>query len=382
MKYGILLISFFFAANAFGQAYRPDFKKPYPFPDAATPFVFQKKKLPTVYSALSTPPRIIQDEEIPQEDMAVPPPMEVLGTVGDTIGETVQQRIYRKRPSPSDWYSNFMHEGKWGSVRNEKDTIFPAKYDRIEKVDNFFLVQKGEKFGVFDAQGGQVSDFIWHWRSSIQGLILLQAESKAVVFNSAFDTVFSIKADSAEFAYSINEALPLYRFKQNGQWKLYDLYQGKLIDGYFDNYRHFGNSTFAAAKDEQWWLFSLDGKLLYPEPFENVWFFSNKYREVMIGSQKLDGYKKQYFLLNGKGKRISAIYDRISEGDLDNYAWARIFHNGKHGMIDYTGNVIAPPVYDRIVFTYKDSFELYQEEKLVGILSNSTGKIAKPPVNK
>lgn len=350
---------------AFSQQYRPDYSKDYPFPDTASPFVFQKKILPAIYQ---------QNENIDMLGEA-PPQMEIAeARILDTIKETFLERIYRKRLQ--DNHEEVFLNGKKGMKNEQGEMIIPVIYDEINRFGYVVLAQLNNKYGVLDGKGGTVLPFEWQFHEISNGYMLLSNGKRGVVYNGEMELLLDKPATEVGSVYSYPEELSLYKFKDEKGWQVFDISGNYLFSGYFDGFMHFKNHLFALSDRGSWWLFSLDGKKLGKEPYNELEPFSNKHLDVFVVRKDSFSYRK-YYVLNAEGKIISNTFDNISTPySADPYQdWVEVRSSNKLGILNYKGEVVVPVEYDKLEHGYNGYFNLWKAGKIVQWVSIETGKL-------
>ena len=189
-------------------------------------------------------------------------------------------------------------ENKYGIENKEGNIILGNEYNYIEFAYNtYFIVNKNEKIGVFDAYNRDEIISGYSVIQKIDGKEALQAildnTSEIEIYNANMEKVYSMKE-----AVLINESDYIKLYSKTDR-KYFDK-KGNLIEN---------KNLFTRLE-------------LYAFEENNKWGFKDK-----MGNVKID-----------------AVYDMVTE--LNSYGFAGIKQNGKWGVINSLGKIIVEPTYE------------------------------------
>ena len=288
--------------------------------------------------------------------------------------------------------------GKWGVYSITNEEILPFLYDEIESRSNFFFVKINDKYGIVDLEGEIVIPFIYDEIVSGFSMILVRQKDKwgaldedgqevlPVVFDKIKDNIFApcfevtLGGKKGIVTYNGNIIVPpdyedVYTFdsydtfgiKKDGKWQIVDRKNQPKNSQFYDEFKEgFESSIIAVRKDKKWGFIYKDGQEAYPVSIEEV-KGNNPFFQIKI--------QNKWGVLNTLGWKVEEAlpikYEKIVEEKLN---LRKQEENGKFGVVDHTGKIIVPIIYDTV-----DNFCCNYAKKIIGKKEGANDDIYMPP---
>lgn len=133
--------------------------------------------------------------------------------------------------------------------------------------------------------------------------------------------------------------VPLVVVSGEGKYGFVDHTGKVIIEPIFDEAWSFKENIALIKKDNQWGYIRSDSSYLAKPQFEDAWGFYEQFAKV-----KKDG---KYGFINHRGDTVIPIkYDET--GNWFENGVVAVFNNNKWGLIDKTGRLLTPMIYDYI----------------------------------
>ena len=259
---------------------------------------------------------------------------------------------------------------KWGKIDMTGKTVIPFVYDEIKVLRNSSSTKKARKYDnpyvIITAEDvviqEQYSDLKY---SSEESLIWAEKKYKFGLLDKAGRIVVTPQFDDM---YDFRNGYAWV--KKNGRWGLIDK-KGKLIIPYsaaqYDNYGYFQDGLAWVEKNGKYGVINITGKIVIPLQYEDFSYFENGFAWVKKNGKrgviKQDGSVVIPFNYNfgcescDKIARDNVFIGRnYLESSYFQNGSKEIIKNGKWGLTDNKGNMIAPTHYDIITRTFYGTF--------------------------
>ncbi len=274
-------------------------------------------------------------------------------------------------------YFNIINGGKHGIIDSNLKTLIPIEYDYLQNVmESYYIASKDSKYGLLSADNNIVFDFkyqniLYDYTSNL--FICLDVYNNTGCINIEGHIVIPFEYTSISSFNGDNIAI----VSRNNKWGAINDKNEVICDIVYDEMENNAHSKFIIAKnDKEYFVFN--------NKFETVVDSSFEYLQKLAGESFLIAKKAGKFgTVDYSGKEIIPFkYDSISnesfyglpfltiiKDDLkgvcfidgkiickpnyesitavQNYYFV-VKKNGKYGLFDLYGNLIAPEEYDHI----------------------------------
>lgn len=225
---------------------------------------------------------------------------------------------------------------KWGAFRIDGEILLPLEYSRIEWVseNNLILASKPNSYMLYDRTFNKMfpQEYDYFYLSLESKLFIVGLNSKFGLINFNGESISPLQYE--QFIACRNGYCQM---KLNGKLGFINLSNEVVIPFEYDEleYHAIGN-TYVARKNNQWGVIDINNNVI-------VSFENNNTIERIISNPK-------QFIVS---------------------------QSNKYGIIDYTGKVLVPPMYDTFVQNTTKNFYVVSRDEKYGFI-DSLGKIIAP----
>lgn len=314
-------------------------------------------------------------------------------------------------------------ENKWGVINQNNKKVISFIYDRLELIENELLIaKKGVNWGVITSNSKIIVPFKYTsmYAYTLDYLIVKQGEtynkygtsfggkwklidkSGKVVLNlnydevaAAHDSLLVVRNDDFRWGYvdlKGNEVTPL---KYNNTELFEEFSPPKFVNGYaivyydgrygvidekaheviateYDEIKDLGNGIVSFKSDEKWGYMTLDGKVLFPAVYDEVYPFCSVRDRVTMEEEFIAKVETNGLLgiVNTHGVELLKPKYSFIDFYCDGVNKILVMLDSKYGMIDaFSGKEIIAPIYDELQFPHEvfivgklnDQSELFNE---------------------
>lgn len=292
----------------------------------------------------------------------------------DEHGDEVVPSIYSMIGKFNEGLASAQKNGKWGYVNNQGEEVIPCIYDTAEDFNNGVAkVSFNQKYGFINSKGVEVLPCKYSYLDSFSDglLCMLNADGgKHIYLDTNFDVVLELSYMEYQTAHRFIDGFAIvtghkeYNYvtgsfiEYNG---LIDIRGKEVIPLRNDNYfiEH-GNSLIRIRRDEGWFLFNRQGKIISERPYYEIREYYEGLAEVCLDR----GYNRWGFI-DESGREIISCKYHFSKSF--NKGIAPVMLNHKWGCIDKKGLEVIPFIYNDISIL-KNGCMLVAREDLSGRL--------------
>jgi len=277
-------------------------------------------------------------------------------------------------------YGNTSHDGlavtiseKHGYFDLSGKEIVPARFDRVSPFqDGICQVMLDGKWGIYNSAGQQVLPCIYdYFNAGLLPFIVTQNNLHGVIDHEGKVIIpFADQGITTEFW---NDHW-VFRVINNGKVGLFDLSGKNILPFRFVGVQEFSSkhpsTVFKVWDGTHYGAADNSGKLIVPLIYDEIMLVDNipgtsaKYYKVM--------YNGEWGFLNNNGKQVIApIYSNLTP--LQEKALIAI-KNGRRGVIDWTGKIVVPLMYDQI--NAGQSGYVVQDKGVYGVIGLDGKEIA------
>ncbi|HEY0297604.1 MAG TPA: WG repeat-containing protein, partial [Arachidicoccus sp.] len=302
---------------------------------------------------------------------------------------------------------------------HKKQLMVPLKYTYIGVTENhrLFKISKGTSYGLMDFEGKVlIPEKYFEIHSLDTSLYALTSEDSTYrqtynFYNGSTHQTYGAPFDTVQAVYSDTLAV----VTDKGKFKLWNPLNGKIItgdyakDGFPDNIDYFFYGKAVFFKNGKAGLMDEAGNILIQPAYSGMTNFYHGYALVLKSEKKNErdngvatgdsaqivqhavsniSQNTHYGIVDSTGKLIiPVVYDYDEQRAVDIYFMDSCFllikntndYNQLIGLADRNGKEIIPPVYDDITPQINDTYYMVQKNKKFGILDKS-GNIVLPVI--
>lgn len=275
-------------------------------------------------------------------------------------------------------YAIVSYDGRYGVINEKAQEVIPTEYDEIKDIENGIASFKLDgKWGYMTLDGKvlfpAVYDEVYPFcpttdRIGFEEVLIAKVETNGLlgIVNIHGVELFKPQYNFIDFyCNGINKILVTSDFK----YGMIDAFSGKeIIAPIYDELQFYDGDFITGKLNDQLELFNENGKSIVP--LGDYGYFSIKYDPISITIYSKT--KEDFGTVDGDGKKIVPI-TRLNSLDL---AETRV--NGKYGFEDAAGNEVIPPIYN-YAHIYNDGYviEVQNENWKKGVI-DKTGKLIIP----
>ncbi len=249
-------------------------------------------------------------------------------------------------------------EGKWGILGKDGQPVSKLAYDHLMNAKwiqgtDLVIVSSDRKYGCISTKGEELVPCIYDEISdkAENGLVEVKSEEHFGYLLASGQEAIPCKYEEFK-EKSVNG---VFLAKRNGLYGFVNKTGQEITAFEIKAIYSFGNTTYSAAKNNLWAIYTLDGKAVTDFVYTNISsYFDNG---VAIATKNVDG-KKLLGCLNKQGREVvPVIYDdceivsdrqnRTSDVPNDKLLFI-VKKDGKFGLLNKEGNPILPLEYKEI----------------------------------
>ena len=207
---------------------------------------------------------------------------------------------------------------------DNKKFVSDEEYDHIAILDKGkFIVSKFKKFGVINKSGQILIPITYNCIQSNQNYLNIKLGDKMACYDLEGNKIIDFLYDGITLYDKIIKA-DIYKTEQQSVWQhdIYDFQGEKILSGKYESFEVINDTLFNVSQN------------------------------------------KKHFLINRNQKPVSAKFSSLSTQTKGLFI---VVSEGKYGIMDLTGKMIIPALYENIISTDSSSFF---------ILSNKTSQMA------
>lgn len=258
---------------------------------------------------------------------------------------------------------------KYGFIKEDGSKITPFIYDKAYPFsEGKACVYSNGKFGFIDNKGATVLPFIYNKASSFhEGLAYFEMGHKYGFINENGNQVFLLNCDSVS---SFNEGLAY--FSIDGKYGYIDKTGKIVIKPIYDDAGYFKNGVAKVRLNDKVGIINKSGQVVVPINYDDVtadngFFITElkdksgcingigkvilpaKYTQVNVDHGSIEfSINDKWNIIDENGEVIKSVYDYIDKVPNSNLSIVK--HNNKYGIVDSTGKVMVPFMYDEISY--------------------------------
>lgn len=245
-------------------------------------------------------------------------------------------------------------EGKCGVVNLDGKKILEPIYDYIEiDLEGAIIVSLGNKKGAFDKNGNAILDIEYNYILQVKDSLIVDKDDKYGLFNLKGEEVISTIYKEVQIAHSVGKYEWEVFYVVNNEEKIafFDNKGKQLTDFLYDEVKPGRDELIPVLKDGKWGYINLKGEIAIPFDFDSASSFSDEEAEV-----GLQGEKK---IINTKGEFIeNENPSYVKDGEK----YSIIEEENKYKLVNGNGKIISDNNYSSMYFYY-DSVIAVNEEK-------------------
>jgi hypothetical protein len=164
-------------------------------------------------------------------------------------------------------------------------------------------------------------------------------------------------------------------FLRGGKYGIVDIKGNLIKNPQYNNVKNFHEGCAwvnKKSKNDKWALISLDGVKLLDYHYEKVFNFYNNHALVN------DKYKKWIIIdkFGNINKKLTETIDDVVDFDG---SFGIIVSDNRYGLINFYGNIILEPKYDKIKYSEKACW--VKEKNIWKVFNNHSKKLIKPSIS-
>jgi hypothetical protein len=259
---------------------------------------------------------------------------------------------------------------KWGVVEQDGDLIIPVIYDAIEVYDNHYITTKWGKQGVCFSDGElAVSPRYDAVKPGPDYIVLTKNSKKGALADSGKHLLFPFKYEDI-MPCSFN----CIGIKQNRRWQLVTRQMKPLTTDEYDDIKTFmlgAPKTVGLRRNRKWLLTGFDGRRVTDMEFNEI---DAHYTDFLIG--KIDG---KYGVIDQTGKVfVPFIYDKV---DIQRIEMVELRNHAKAGIYNPEIRAMVPPEYDDVKIEPDFRF-IYGKDGIKGEYIYESSRYIKVQINR
>ncbi|RPI17512.1 MAG: WG repeat-containing protein [Ignavibacteriae bacterium] len=282
-------------------------------------------------------------------------------------------------PCKYDYVSDFFNDdilvelnNKYGLLNHKGEEVLPVKYDKIRyySLNNLIAPKYNGKYGLLDTSYNELMQYIYDdfpWQRNVTyvsgnqlfygGLAMVMSDGKVGYIDTTFKLVIPCIYDTIDFGYGKEYDRPNFEYtnfrngfakvSKNGRFGFVEITGKEFIPCIYDSAFSTIGKTFAVKLNNKWKILNKENKEVFSYEYDyaepNFYYFKNGFSVDYCTSVGRNG---KYGFIHPDGREvIPCIYEApLNFGS--NISIAK--KNGKYGLIDYWGKVIAKFKYDKI----------------------------------
>lgn len=259
-------------------------------------------------------------------------------TIINTIGETVIQESEQIWDTEEGWL--VYRDGQVTVMDHFGKKIHPSTFDHVNEGQSCYIVQKDNKWGAMDFDGGLFINMEYDTISFMGTKALLLSQEKKM------------------YGYFGGKQLvPISKFPQVTVQKASVEENDLVKDVLF---------MVAKQRNKKWSLHTKEGEMILPARYDEITILNQRLAKVKSG--------KRTGLFDLKGNRILPIqFDGIAKASRS-YTFS-LFKNRKFGLFDYRHNFMIPAEYDGLLKPYGQSDSIFIAKKDTYGLINKNNQV-------
>ena len=287
---------------------------------------------------------------------------------------------------------------KYGYIDWKGTIVIPTVYEEANNfVNNMALVKLNGKMGCIDRSGNIIIPLLYDYFSDFsEGLAVVRAGDKCSFIDVNGKKVFPIDFDDANGFYKGRA-----RVTYNGKEGIIDKTGAFIVPAKYRYITSFEEGKAGVRLNDKWGFIDENGKEIVPAIYDYVNSFSNGMAAVKLNGKwgyvdsagnlavpaiydysNLFGKTAGFVCLNSKfgavdrtGKIIVPVeYDHVYEHE--NWEYFEVELNGKAGLYDKNGKLVVPVIYDD--FCINEGMALMKQNGKWGVI-DFTGKVMAQP---
>ena len=287
---------------------------------------------------------------------------------------------------------------KYGYIDSKGTMVIPAVYEGANNfVNNMALVSLNGKMGCIDRAGKTVIPLIYDYFSDFsEGLAVVRAGDRCSFIDTAGKKVFPVDFDEANGFYNGRARVTFngkkgiidksgafvvpakYQFiesfeegkagvRLNDKWGFIDEKGNEIVPAIYDYVNSFSNGMAAVKLNGKWGYVDSAGNLAVPAIYDNSNLFGKTAGVVWLNSK--------FGAVDRMGKIIVPVeYDHVYE--YENGECYRVEQSGKAGLCDKNGRLVIPVIYDDLFVN--DGMLMMKQDGKWGVI-DVTGKVLAQP---
>ena len=241
----------------------------------------------------------------------------------------------------------------WGLENLRAKTLIPALYTQIKPFGkHHFLVKKEKAYGVFDATGKQITDFIYNQPFHVFKDSLFWAKN-----NDTWVRVNLLNAEKKTLPYEkvLNQSKGYYKVIQNNHIVLVDKDANELFAKHnYQDIEPINDSIFKVLKQRKWAVVTTENDTIIPAKYENITVIATQRKENSLTIEtSIDSIHKSPYLF-------------------------LVRHHFKNGVLNFKGDTLVPIIYDEVKVNAKDSIFITLLNHQQGAINSSGVEVLKP----
>ena len=242
------------------------------------------------------------------------------------------------------------NNNKWGVLDKDLQIVIKPKYNDVKLIasDNFFLVQKGEKFALFNLEGDKISRYkfnspIYNFDNNV-----CWYKEDGIWLRYDFASRISEDVGVSRIVDSLNGYIRVVR---NNFVELVNRDEETLFSGKYQNIIPLNHNLFKVQYQRKWGVVNSYDEVLLDIKYEEI-IFNTKRKESRTDNYRFDFEKKE---------EASVLYPETFTVKLD----------GKYGVYSLAGNELVPTDYQEVEVSvynqlirvkYKTGYNVYNRE--------------------